>query len=394
MRSVIPALLLAAALAPLAAGAADDNPLKRCKNHYILHQLGCADVPDGWAQAAPLHTYHGDHTATLLADGRVLVAGDTGVPEMTAEIYDAAMDTWTLTAPMIRDRTRHTATRMADGRVLVVGGEIPRNTLDWFPFEGTAEVFDPETNKWSETGSLVTKRGGFTATLLPTGEVLLVGGYDDRDSSLASAELYDPVAGRWRAAAPMRVARFWHTATSLPDGNVLVVGGWYDDWLQMQVRETEIYDWRSGTWSWGGDVTGRGAHSATLLDDGRVLVAGGYTRGYKADGWSLFDTLGTADIYDPATGEWQAAGNIGTPRYGHLAAPLRGGGALIVEGTESFGEPPSVTYGYVADAVAFQSQAWKDLGIPTVDPAATSVTRLDDGSLLFVGENRAVLYRY
>src|SRR5258706_11153068 len=75
MRSVIPALLLAAALAPLAGFAADDNPLERCKNHYILRQLGCADAPRGWVQAALLRTYHGDHTATLLADERVLVAG-------------------------------------------------------------------------------------------------------------------------------------------------------------------------------------------------------------------------------------------------------------------------------------------------------------------------------
>src|SRR5258706_12017799 len=168
MRSVIPALLLAAALVPLAAVAADDNPLKRCKNHYILRQLGCADVAAGWEQAAPLRSYHGAHTATLLADGRVLVAGDTGVPEMTAEIYDAAMDTWTPTGPMTRDRAGHTATRLADGRVLVAGGELRRNLTDWFPFEGTVEIFDPETNKWTATGSLATKRGGCTRTLLPT----------------------------------------------------------------------------------------------------------------------------------------------------------------------------------------------------------------------------------
>ncbi len=396
MRSVIPALLLAAALVPLAAVAADDNPLKRCKNHYILRQLGCADVAAGWEQAAPLRTYHGNHTATLLTDGRVLVAGDTGVPEMTAEIYDATLDTWTLTAPMTRDRLGHTGTRLADGRVLVVGGEIPRSAMDWFPFEGSAEIFDPATNKWAATGNLLTKRGGFTATLLPSGEVLVVGGYDGGDDSLASAELYDPVAGHWRAAAPMGIARFWHTATSLPDGNVLVVGGWYDDMFQMQVRETELYDWKSGTWMTAGTITGRGSHSSTLLDDGRVVVAGGYTSGFKPDGWRLFWTLDTADIFDPATREWKDAGDIGTPRYGHLAAPLRGGGAMIVQGTQSYDQVPNVHYRYVPNAVTYSDApgGWIDDGLPAVEMNATTVTRLGDGTLLFVGQNHAVLYRY
>jgi len=82
MRSVIRALLLATLLAGCLAAAADDNPAKRCKNHYILRQLGCAvDEGAGWYEAAPLLTYHGAHSATLLSDGRVLVAEDTDVPE-------------------------------------------------------------------------------------------------------------------------------------------------------------------------------------------------------------------------------------------------------------------------------------------------------------------------
>jgi N-acetylneuraminic acid mutarotase len=179
---------------------------------------------------------------------------------------------------MMKERQGHTATRLDDGRVLVVGGEIGQSAMDWFPYEGTAEIFDPETNRWADTGSLVTKRGGFTATLLPTGEVLVVGGYDGGDNSLASAELYDPVAGRWRAAASMQQPRFWHTATALPDGNVLIVGGWADDWMQTQVAAAEIYDWKSGSWMDAGAIEARAAHSATLLDNGTVLVAGGYSR--------------------------------------------------------------------------------------------------------------------
>ena len=397
MRSVMRALLLAALLAGLAA-AADENPIKRCKNHYILRQLGCIidEAPLGWSQAAPLRTYHGAHTATLLQDGRVLVAGDTGVPEMTAEIYDAATDSWTLTAPMTMDRSGHTATRMADGRVLVVGGELAKDLRDWFPFKGTAEIFDPSTGTWAATGSLMTKRGGFTSTLLPNGEVLVVGGYDAGDDSLASTERYDPATGNWKSGAPLRIARFWHTATALPDGNVLIVGGWADDMFQLQVPAAEIYDWKTGSWLDGGSITARAAHSATLLDDGKVLVAGGYTSSFAPSGWRLFWTLDTAQIFDPAAGSWKDAGDIGTPRYGHLAAPLAAGGALMIQGTESFNQPPSVTYGPVANAMTFSEQGagWADLGVPPVETSATSVTRLNDGTLLFVGNNRAVLYRY
>jgi hypothetical protein len=397
MKSSFRALLVAALLAPLAC-VADDNPVKRCdKNHYILRQLGCIDPAPAWSMARPLLTYHGKHTATLLDDGRVLVAGDTGVPEMTAEIYDPAADTWTLTGPMTQDRSGHTATRLADGRVLVVGGELARSQADWFPFHGTAEIFDPRTNQWTRTGSLTRPRGGFTASLLPTGEVIVVGGYDAGDDSLATAEIYDPASGQWRVAAASLVqARFWHTATVLPDGNVLIVGGWKDDLLQYQVGRAEIYDWMPGTWKPAGEIESRAAHSATLLDDGRVLVAGGYTSGYFADGWREFHSLRSAEIFDPATNGWSDAGDIGNPRYGHLAAALRGGGALIVQGTESFNEPPSVTYGLVSNAIVYSggNPPWIDEGLPAIDPAATTVTRLNDGTLLFVGQNRAVLFRY
>jgi len=145
MRSVMRALLLAALLAGLAA-AADDNPVKRCKNHYILRQLGCIidEAPSGWSEAAPLRTYHGAHTATLLQDGRVLVAGDTGLPELNAEIYDPATGAWTLTSPMSKDRPHNVAVLLADGRVLVLGGEVaPWTPQNWFNYDATAEVFDP-----------------------------------------------------------------------------------------------------------------------------------------------------------------------------------------------------------------------------------------------------------
>src|SRR6185436_15426430 len=152
----------------------------------------------------------GAHTATLLQDGRVLVAGDTGVAELNAEIYDPATGAWTLTSPMSKDRPHNVAVLLADGRVLVLGGEVaPWTPQNWFNYDATGEVFDPRANSWKATTSLPEPRAGFTATALPTGEVLVVGGYDQTDNSLATAELYDPATEQWRSAAQMRIARFW-----------------------------------------------------------------------------------------------------------------------------------------------------------------------------------------
>ena len=401
MKSMLSAMLVAAVVSPLSC-LADENPVKReCdKNHYILRfHPECAEPPMGWSQASNLWTYHGDgHTATLLLDGRVLVAGDTGVPALTAEIYNPSINTWSVTGPMTRDRSGHTATRLSDGRVLVVGGELASSQMDWFPFKGTAEIFDPVTGMWTVTGSLVTRRGGFTANLLPTGEVLVVGGYDVNDDSLQSAELFDPTSGTWRLAAPMSNTRFWHTATSLPDGNVLVVGGWFDDMWQLQVPDAEIYDWKSGSWMHGGTIDPRSRHSATLLDDGTVLIAGGYVKVAPAggSGWYQFFTLNSALVFDPLTHQWHKTADLGGPRYGHLAAPLRSGGALIVQGTQSYDQIPNVHYRVLDDALTYvqPSGQWVNDGVPPLQLPATTVTRLIDGSLLYVGQNHATLFRF
>jgi hypothetical protein len=172
-------------------------------------------------------------TATLLSDGRVLVAGGS------AELYDPVTGTWTATADMTEPYYGHTATLLLDGTVLVAGGDAPSGpgARAW----PHAELYDPISATWRAVASLVTPRLESAATLLSDGRVLVSGGreHGGADSALLhAAELYDPGTGRWFAIGDMIAAHSGHSAVLLPDGRVLIVGGESSD-LQASA---EIYD--------------------------------------------------------------------------------------------------------------------------------------------------------
>ncbi len=163
---------------------------------------------------------------------------------------------------------------------------------------------------FSNTGSLATARELHTATLLPNGKVLVVGGRGSSGGVLASAELYDPASGSWSATGSLNTARLVHTATLLPNGKVLVAGGFNGGFLSS----AELYDPASGTWSATGSLTiARRAHTATLLPNGKILVAGGIGNG---------GTFNSAELYDPASGTWSATGSLNTARESHTATLL------------------------------------------------------------------------
>src|SRR5262249_50250126 len=116
-------------------------------------------------------------------------------------------------------RSAHTATLLQDGQVLVAGGGISSPGLT------SAELYDPATGVWMETGDLITPlRSSYTATLLPYGQVLVAGGISGTHQT-ESAELYDPTSGAWAATVSLKPGRYGHTATLLFIGQVLVAGG-------------------------------------------------------------------------------------------------------------------------------------------------------------------------
>jgi hypothetical protein len=218
-------------------------------------------------------------SATLLQDGKVLVAGGDGggpifqviQPVASAELYNPATGRFSVTGSMAAAREGHEATLLSNGKVLVAGGTLSFDTLD--RVTATAELYDPATGTFSPTGSMTTPRALFTATLLPNGKVLVSGGNDNLGKVLATAELYDPTAGTFTLTGSMAVPRSGHTATLLPNGKVLAVGGGDTSGL---LATAELYDPATGTFSFtGGLATARASHTATLLQTGEVLVIGG-----------------------------------------------------------------------------------------------------------------------
>ncbi len=225
-----------------------------------------------WAAAGSMSTARHGHRATLLSSGKVLITGGWADPYgnqpfASAEVYDPASGTWSTTASMASPRGDHTTTLLPNGKVLVSGGYIAGSAL------ASAEVYDPASGTWSATASMATPRHAYTATLLPNGKVLVLGGWNR--SSLESAEVYDPASGTWSTTATMASARHGHTTTLLPNGKVLVVGGSISGNGSSSLASAEVYDPTSGTWrATASMASARHVHTATLLPNGKVLVSG------------------------------------------------------------------------------------------------------------------------
>jgi hypothetical protein len=162
------------------------------------------------------------HTATLLPNGKVLIAGGRRSfrDELdSAELYDPVLYKFIPTGKMLSARAGHTATLLPGGKVLIAGGFQPGEAL------ASAELYDPVSGMFSPTGSMVEPRQWHTATLLPNGRVLIAGGGSNATGITPTAELYDPAAGEFVATSNMTVARALHYATALNEGDILIVGG-------------------------------------------------------------------------------------------------------------------------------------------------------------------------
>ena len=300
-------------------------------------------------------------TTTLLRDGRVLIAGGVnssstavGSVTNTAEIYDPATHTFTLTnGPMSSARFLHTATLLADGRVLLAGGgtTVPPDCILCFGVTttNTAEIFDPATGLFTPTSTpLTVQRQVSAATLMPNGQVLLAGGLTDGPTftSSSSAEVFDPVSNGFRATSSMAAPRVFHDAALLPSGKVLVAGG--DPGNQSTA---ELYDPATGTFTATGNLVRPSGLPAIVLSDGTVLLS-----------------FQNAQVYNASTSVFSATGGLVVPNNTLYGVSLLHDGTVLTTGGETlFGTVPEE--GTITDTEIFYSTApLAPLSITTTSP--------------------------
>ena len=306
------------------------------------------------------------HTATLLPDGRVLIAGGMRRNQdfySSAELYDPASGKFQLTGEMHERRVSPVAVLLRSGKVLVAGGWIGHGCTN------SAELYDPATGHFETIAAHMTaSRGDARATLLANGDVLISGGADhDSPGGVASAEIFRASTMKFEAIAPMHFARVAHTATLLADGRVLIVGGRGE----KVNASAEVFDPKTLRFTETGSlITARYKHTAGLLPDGRVLIAGG------SDERDWQGNLNSAEIFDPKTGKFSATSPLNESRFKlpEQAVQLSSGALLVAGGSKQVElfDPVAnrfrIASGQMADSRHFMTE-----------------TRLKDGSVLLAG---------
>ncbi len=334
------------------------------------------------------------YTATLLLDGRVLIAGGGVDPPgntlAPAEIYDPGSRTFASTGSMTVPRDSHAAVRLSDGRVLIIGGENCCQNYGSHAEQtlSSAEIFDPSTGTFTKTGAMAHERIGAAAILLQNGRVLVVGGANMGDPDNSPAELYDPATGKFTNTGAMHVPRVAFTATLLHGGRVLIAGG--DGWgggpegANLPIASAEIYDPATGVFSPTGAMgIGRAEFTATALQNGLVLIAGGRS---EPIGPTPPDFLASSELYDPTSGTFAPGGTMTAARSDHRATLLPSGRVLIVGGETCCvydtrtGDLLSTTEFYDPSSGAFRATGTKPL--TRTNPV---VTVLSNGWVLLSG---------
>jgi N-acetylneuraminic acid mutarotase len=341
--------------------------------------------------AGTLVTPRTQHTATMLSDGRVLVAGGRSQSATdtlsSTELFDPVSNTWKPGPAMGTSRAGHTATMLSDGRVLVVGGTAPAaDGSSRFDSLSAAEVFDAKRATWTAVGPLAAARNGHTATRLLDGSVLIIGGARPAHQHLTSVERFDPATNTFSSWRPLAVGRWLHDAVLLKDGSVVVLGGRSnaaraDSGVTVPkpgvaIASVERLDVSSGVWHAVPDMSEPRQRTAVVSLGGRVAVFGGQTT-----------TMSTnyVEWWEPGGDAWvQPKNHLTVPIAGHTATLLPSGDVLIAGG-----EPPSAIDTARVQRWVQDSERWCLAGQLKTSRKAHTATLLKDGSVLIAGGTSA-----
>jgi hypothetical protein len=343
----------------------------------------------GFAKVGSMEIGRIHHTATLIPNGKVLIAGGNdgqGNSLATAELFDPATKTFSPTANMNSARSLAPAVLLPNGKVLIVGGgDNAGNML------ATAEIYDPSSASFSPTGSMSTPRLGATATLLASGKVLVTGGFGPGTSELPrlnSAELYDPATGTFSSSGDMSVPRILHTAVLLSDGKVLVAGGTTrSGGGGAATASADLYDPQTNAFTPAKDMmTDRAQLTGTLLANGAVLIVGGWN-GHRADGSDdpPWDPL-FAELFNPVSKEFGSTGSMSTTRIGHTSNLLLDGTVLVIGGVpnlQNLHEQPVAPQS--AELFSLASGAFGPTGGLLTERSYHTATVLPNGQVLVTG---------
>ena len=319
-----------------------------------------------WDSTAQLNQGRELFTATLLADGTVLVAGGTYILSSlaSAEIYDPLNQTWTTTTPLNQAREGHTATLLPDGTALVAGGLTNSGGVS---IQNSCELYQPDSGTWATTGALNLARHRHTATLLNDGTVLVCGG--EGTTPLTTCELYDPATKTWSTTAPLPLDRTYHTATLLNNGKVLIAGG--NDGNSNILDDCLLYDPEKRAWEQAASLSqAREEQRAVLLLNGRVLVTGGYFTD---------EALLSTELYDPLSNSWSPGIELDLGRSGY-SLTLLDSGQVLLSGGDYFFEG---NYLYSTQSLLYSYSIPNDTTAPEISemnpaPSAISVPKNTD----------------
>lgn len=311
--------------------------------------------------------------SALLTDGRVFQVGgvtDVGIILASAEIYDPATGSFAATGSAAFNRSRPSAVTLADGRVLVTGG---RGGKGGGEIRIEAELYDPASGTFSPTGSLTVPRYVASVVRLVDGRVLLAGGSNRDDGTLASAEIYDPATGTFTATGNLNDARDTNAqVVRLADGRVFLAGGYND---AGSLASAEIYDPATGAFTLTGSLPeARGDHALVALADGRVMVVAGYDANFQ---FAL-----AAQLWDPATGQFSATGALNHGRANPSAILLADGRVLIAGGNTTGTGDLNVAIAELYDPATGQ---FTEVGEMITPRSLGRAAMLADSRVLFMG---------